>query len=148
MSGSAHPLRLQCSRFLGVCEEKSLTVKLSEPLRASHQESGYRTGYGPRAMRSRPSRVTIPLAKAESWFIRNASTEPVDRSSAASKRPSKPRRSRHRNSRSRSRIWRSRCRNGRSRWTEIRTKLLGLRDAQAAIWTDWRAAYGRYVLTP
>ena len=31
---------------------------------------------------------------------------------------------------------------------EIPILLLGLRDAQAAIWTDWRAAYGRYVLTP
>jgi len=28
------------------------------------------------------------------------------------------------------------------------SRLLGLRDAQAAIWTDWQAAYRRYVLNP
>ncbi len=28
------------------------------------------------------------------------------------------------------------------------SKLLGLRDAQASIWTDWQAAYRRYVQAP
>lgn len=55
------------------------------------------------------------------WFIRNTSTEPIDRLATAVRRVPNVRRSRHRNARSRSRIRRSRCRNGRSRSSEIRS---------------------------
>ena len=55
------------------------------------------------------------------WFIRNTSTEPLDRPATAFRRVPNVRRSRHRNGRSRFRIRRSRCRNGRSRCSEIRS---------------------------
>ena len=64
-----------------------------------------------------PPRVKI--GSAGRVKIRSA---PTDRSQTAFKRPSKRRRSRHRNARSRSRIRRSRYRNGRSRGIEIRSR--------------------------